>query len=59
MMALGEAADIKWWYEFLTEACDLRLGEDWSWAWQDDCWAVEFENPQHETLVRLRLRGDS
>jgi len=55
MMSLGESADIKWWYQFLTEECDLRLGEDWTWGWQDNAWAVEFRHPRSETLVRLRI----
>jgi len=55
MMSLGESADIKWWYQFLTEKCDLRLGEDWTCGWQDNAWAVEFRHPRSETLVRLRL----
>ena len=56
MMGLGEAADIRWWYEFLTEECDMTIGQDWSWAWQDNAWAVEFLDPRRETEVRLRLR---
>lgn len=56
MMGLGEAADIKWWHQFLTEDCGLHLGKDWHWAWQDDCWAVEFADPRDETRVRLMLR---
>ena len=55
-MGLGEAADIRWWYEFLTEECDMIIGRDWSWAWQDNAWAVEFTDPRRETEVRLRLR---
>ena len=55
MMALGDLADIKWWYHFLTEECQLRLGTDWTWGWQDNAWAVEFRDPRSETLVRLRL----
>jgi hypothetical protein len=27
MMGLGEAADIRWWYEFLTEECDMIIGQ--------------------------------
>ena len=54
-MVLGEAADIKWWYAFLTEECDLRIGQDWHWTWQDNAWAVEFRDSKYETLVRLRL----
>ena len=56
MMGLGEAADIRWWYEFLTEECDMTIGQDWHWAWQDNAWAVEFLDPRRETEVRLRLR---
>jgi hypothetical protein len=57
MMSLGESADIKWWFHFLTEECHLRLGTDWSWGWQHDAWAVEFRDPKHETLVRLKMNG--
>jgi hypothetical protein len=57
MMAIGEAADIKWWYHFLTEECELRLGEDWTWAWYKDAWAVEFRDPQSQIMVLLRLRA--
>jgi hypothetical protein len=56
MMALGDTADIKWWHHFLTEECGLRLGQDWTWGWQHNSWAVEFQDPRSETLVRLRLR---
>ena len=56
MMGLGEAADIRWWYEFLTEECDMIIGQDWSWAWKDNAWAVEFSDQRRETEVRLRLR---
>jgi len=56
MMELGDAADIRWWYEFLTEECDLVIGRDWSWAWNNDAWAVDFVDPRRETEVRLRLR---
>lgn len=56
MMGLGEAADIRWWYEFLTEECDMIIGRDWCWAWQDNAWAIEFLDPRRETEVRLRLR---
>jgi len=55
-MGLGEAADIRWWYEFLTEECDMTIGRDWHWAWKDNAWAVEFSDPRRETEVRLRLR---
>lgn len=55
MMALGEWADIRWWHQFLTEECDLRLGADWTWGWQDNAWAVEFRDPRSEILVRLKL----
>jgi hypothetical protein len=55
-MELGDAADIKWWYEFLTEECDLIIGRDWSWVWKNDAWAVDFVDPRRETEVRLRLR---
>jgi hypothetical protein len=56
MMGLGEAADIRWWYEFLTEECDMIIGRDWSWAWKDNAWAIDFLDPRRETEVRLRLR---
>ena len=55
MMGLGEAADIRWWYEFLTEECDMMIGRDWHWAWHNNAWAVEFSDPRRETEVRLRL----
>jgi len=56
MMGLGEAADIKWWYQFLVEECGLNLGEHWVWGWQDDAWAVEFAHDSYQTLVTLKLR---
>jgi hypothetical protein len=56
MMGLGEAADIRWWYEFLTEECDMMIGRDWQWTWYNNAWAVEFSDPRMETEVRLRLR---
>jgi hypothetical protein len=59
MMGLGEAADIKWWYEFLTEECDLMIGRDWHWAWKDNAWAVDFTDPRMETQVRLKMKDDS
>lgn len=55
-MPLGELADIKWWYEFLVEECQLCLGKDWTWGWQDNAWAVEFHDPKSHTLVLLRLQ---
>lgn len=58
MLALGDTADIKWWFQFLSEECDLKIGQDWSWAWHDNAWAVEFLDPRAETLVRLRLRTE-
>lgn len=57
MMALGDTADIKWWYDFLTQECDLRIGSDWHWAWHANAWAVEFVDGRSETLVWLKLRG--
>ena len=57
MMALGDAADIKWWYHFLADECRLRLGRDWSWAWHNNAWAVNFADSRSEVLVRLRLRS--
>ena len=59
MMGLGEAADIKWWYGFLTEECGLQIGQDWLWGWKDNAWAVEFADPRMETQVRLKMRDDS
>lgn len=56
MMALGHAADIKWWYHFLADECGLRLGQDWSWAWHDDAWAVEFADSKSEVVVLLKLK---
>lgn len=56
MMSLGELADIRWWHEFLVEECQLRLGDDWVWAWHENAWAVEFRDPRSETYVHLRLR---
>jgi hypothetical protein len=56
MMGLGDAADIRWWYEFLTEECNMTIGQDWHWAWKDNAWAVEFSDARMETEVRLRLR---
>jgi hypothetical protein len=59
MMGLGEAADIRWWYEFLTEECGLTIGQDWCWGWKDDAWAIEFTDAKQETRVRLKLRDDT
>jgi hypothetical protein len=61
MMGLGDAADIKWWYAFLTEECDLMIGRDWHWSWDhgSNCWAVEFADAKQETRVRLMIRYDS
>ena len=56
MMELGESADIRWWYEFLTQECDAIIGRDWHWAWHNNAWAVEFTDTQKETWVRLRLQ---
>lgn len=53
-MTLGEEADIKWWYHFLVDECDLRLGKDWVWAWQNNCWAIDLHDPAQETWVRLK-----
>jgi len=54
MMVLGEQADIKWWFRFLTEECDLMIGQDWHWAWQDNCWAIDLRDPAQETWLRLK-----
>ena len=59
MMVLGEGADIKDWYHFLTESCGLEIGRDWCWAWQDNCWAIEFQDPRDETRARLKMGYDS
>lgn len=59
MMALGEVADIKAWYRFLEEDCELRIGQDWCWAWYDNAWAVEFLDPKVEIMVRLKMSDDS
>lgn len=61
MMALGDGADIKAWYHFLTEECDLKIGQDWHWSWDhgSNCWAVEFADEKQETRVLLKVRNDS
>ena len=59
MMGLGENADIKLWHQFLTEECDLALGQDWRWGWKDNAWAVQFTDPRMETHVLLKMRDDS
>ncbi len=59
MMGLGEAADIRWWCEFLTEECELKIGKDWCWGWKDNAWAIEFNDAKQETRVRLKLRHDA
>jgi len=58
VIGLGEGASIRAWYEFLEEECDLRIGQDWRWAWRDNCWAVEFMDPRIETKVRLKMRDE-
>lgn len=59
MIPLGETADIRGWYRYLAEECDLEIGQDWCWAWDHDrnCWAIEFADPKNEsffTLIKLQ-----
>ena len=57
-MDLGENSSIRAWHEFLTEECGYQLGRDWRWAWHNNCWAVEFDDPRIETAVRLRMNDE-
>ena len=55
MINLGANADIVKCYDFMSNQCQLTLGQHWRWAWDRDCWAVEVFDPQHELAVVLRL----
>ena len=55
MILLNEKANIRAWYRFLVEQCDLQIGKDWCWAWEQNCWAIQFHDEQTEVIVRLRI----
>jgi hypothetical protein len=59
MMDLGETSSIRAWYDFLTEECGLKIGQDWKWAWRNNRWHVEFMDDRIESLVRLKAQNDS
>jgi hypothetical protein len=43
------------WFDWL-ESQDLKIGQDWRWAWSDCNWAIEFVDPRIETMIRLKTQ---
>lgn len=56
MLILSTDWNLRQWYDWLEEEMDLQIGKDYSWAWQDNCWAIDFHDPQVEIIVRLKSR---
>jgi hypothetical protein len=56
MLLLRQDWNLSQWYDFLTEECALRIGEDYQWGWQNGNWAIKFTDPKIELMVRLKAR---
>lgn len=41
------------WFNWLTTQ-GLVIGQDFHWAWKDDCMAVEFKDPHNEVIFLLK-----
>lgn len=55
MIVLREDWNLRSWHDWLEDQ-NLHIGRDWSWAWQDNCWAIDFHDPQIEVMVRLKAQ---
>lgn len=54
MLMLPHQWNLRQWHDWLLAEMDLRVGQDYRWAWRDNQWAIEFFEAKTETAVRLK-----
>lgn len=53
MVLLGNDWTLLEWFYWLEETMNLKLGQDYRWAWYQDFWAIEVFDADTELMILL------
>jgi hypothetical protein len=57
MLVLSNSWALIEWFSWLDEEMNLRIGQDYVWAWHETSWAIQFRDSNTELLVLLKTNG--